>query len=74
MSSAKNVEMVSTVDVITCMSAPSHRSRGREGHGLMAVLRGVEGNMELMDQIRQIMVALDHSLLEVTHCQDQIYE
>nr|XP_039271145.1 phosphatidylinositol 3,4,5-trisphosphate-dependent Rac exchanger 2 protein-like isoform X2 [Styela clava] len=70
----KNVEMVNTNDVITCMAAPSHRSRGREGHGLMAVLRGVEGNMELMDQIRQLMVALDQAMLEVRHCQDQLLE
>ena len=66
--------MVHTVDILTCLAAPSHRSRGREGHGLMAVLRGVEGNMELMDQIRQLMVALDHALIEMRHCQDQLLE
>uniref|UniRef100_H2Y5P3 Uncharacterized protein n=1 Tax=Ciona savignyi TaxID=51511 RepID=H2Y5P3_CIOSA len=54
--------MVHTMHSITCMAAPSFRTRGKEGHGLLAVLRGVEGNTELMDSIRQLMVGLDHAL------------
>lgn len=66
--------MVHTTNVITCMGAPSQRSRGREGHGLMAVLRGVEGNMELMDSIRRLMVGLDQALIELKQGQDQLLE
>nr|CAB3265148.1 phosphatidylinositol 3,4,5-trisphosphate-dependent Rac exchanger 1 protein [Phallusia mammillata] len=64
--------MVHTHYAITCLAAPSFRTRGKEGHGLMAVLRGVEGNTELMDSIRQLMVALDHALLELRQGQCQL--
>ena len=64
--------MVHTSHCTTVLAAPSFRSRGKEGHGLKAVLRGVEGNMELMDSIRQLMVALDHALLELRQGQVQL--
>uniref|UniRef100_H2Y5P4 Phosphatidylinositol-3,4,5-trisphosphate-dependent Rac exchange factor 1 n=1 Tax=Ciona savignyi TaxID=51511 RepID=H2Y5P4_CIOSA len=66
--------MVHTMHSITCMAAPSFRTRGKEGHGLLAVLRGVEGNTELMDSIRQLMVGLDHALVELKQGQNQIIE
>lgn len=47
------------------MAAPSFRTQGRNTHGLMAVLHGVESNSELMDAIRQLMVALDHAVIEL---------
>jgi len=31
----------------------------------MAVLRGAEGNSELMDAVRHLMVDLDNSVLEI---------
>jgi len=64
--------MVHTNYCITCLAAPSFRTRGKEGHGLKAVLRGVEGNTELMDSVRQVMVALDQSLIELGQSQRQI--
>uniref|UniRef100_H2Y5P6 Uncharacterized protein n=1 Tax=Ciona savignyi TaxID=51511 RepID=H2Y5P6_CIOSA len=66
--------MVHTMHSITCMAAPSFRTRGKEGHGLLAVLRGVEGNTELMDSIRQLMVGLDHALVELKQGQNQIID
>ena len=57
--------MVCTTHSITCAAAPSFRTSKREGHGLMAVLRGAEGNTDLMDSIRHLMVALDNALLEL---------
>ena len=57
--------MVNTTHSVTCGAAPSFRTRGKEGHGLMAVLRGAEGNTELMDAVRHLMVDLDNSVLEI---------
>uniref|UniRef100_H2Y5P1 Uncharacterized protein n=1 Tax=Ciona savignyi TaxID=51511 RepID=H2Y5P1_CIOSA len=66
--------MVHTMHSITCMAAPSFRTRGKEGHGLLAVLRGVEGNTELMDSIRQLMVGLDHALVDHYYVYDIIIQ
>ena len=66
--------LIHTSHSITCLSAPSFRTRGKEGHGLMAVLKGVEGNTELMDSIRQLMVQLDHALVELKQGQSQLLQ
>jgi len=57
--------LIHTCYSVTCMAAPSFRTQGRNTHGLMAVLHGVESNSELMDAIRQLMVALDHAVIEL---------
>ena len=64
--------LVHTTHSTTCLAAPSFRTRGKEMHGLMAMQRGVEGNTEFMDSIRQLMVALDHALLEMRQGQRQL--
>lgn len=64
--------MVHTTHSTTCLASPSFKTRGKENHGLMCVLKGVEGNTEFMDSIRQLMVALDHALLELRQGQCQL--
>ena len=64
--------MVHTTHTSTCLAAPSFRARKNEMHGLMAMQRGVEGNTEFMDSIRQLMVALDHALLEMRQGQGHL--
>ena len=57
--------VVNTTHSVTCAASPSFRTRGKEGHGLQAVLRGTEGNTDLMDSVRHLMVALDNALSEL---------
>ena len=64
--------MMHTTHATTCLAAPSFRTTGKNMHGLLALLRGVEGNTELMDSIRQLMVALDHALVEMRQGQSQL--
>ena len=58
--------MVNTTHSVTCAATPFFRTKLKGGgHGLKALLSGAEGNTEVMNAVRQLMVSLDTALMEL---------
>jgi len=64
----ENVE--NTSYSVTCMAAPSFRTRGKN-HGLTAILGSVEED-SWMDKIRQLMVNFDAAVVELKRAQEEL--